>query len=151
MSFFNDEQILIAKPHNKRLSASASSPNVLSRGSADDVLLYESERMEKYIPIHYLHRINTLKDALKAVSKIGELGDVHGILKNNLIPETSPKAKKFAALEYLKKYGSKNFYSKYRWSKEISYTTKKGIKVSYIACGDIRTGKRVKTPKRFKC
>lgn len=126
--------------------------------SADSVLYNELDRMEKYISENNKKKIKNLKTALLyGVEEIGSDNDPAGILKDNLIPETSRLARLEAAKQLFKKYADNNkeeeqkitFYSKYRYYKKISYT-RKGKTISYSAGYDARTGRRVKINKRLK-
>ena len=126
-----------------------------SGNSADAVLLYEYERMFNYIDDDILDKINSKSDALRyGVKAIGTKNDPPAILKKYLIPETSDQAREFFAEELLKKVSferniNKDFYSKNRYKVEIKYL-RNGKEIKYFAVFDVRTGKRHKTPKKFK-
>ena len=124
--------------------------------SADDVLINDSERMLKYIPEKY-KKINSMKDARKAVRKIGFANDDMEILKDNLIPETTKHAKEVAARNYYRAAKKQKdvvdtyFWGKNRYAKLIKfnhYIT--GKPIEYWRGYNLTKGSQTRIPDRVK-
>lgn len=124
-----------------------------SGNSADDVLLNEAERMFSYVADDFKKLIVSVRTAyIFGIKKIGSKNDYAGILKKNLIPETTDYARRKASQEFFKLNHNKNivdFWSKNRYQRLISYE-RNGKIISYYRGYDMRSGKIVKIPKRFR-
>lgn len=123
-----------------------------SGNSADDVLINESDRMTQYVSEENKQKIINVRTAYHyGVKKIGSRGDHAGILKKNLMPETSERARRIASQNFFRKYHSDTikFYTKNHYARKISYL-RNGKTISYFMGLDVRTGKRISIPSRIK-
>lgn len=124
-----------------------------SGNSADDVLINESVRMANYISTENKNKIVSVRTAYQyGVNKIGTTGDYAGILKSQLIPQTSERAKRIASENFFRLFHNKEkvkFWAKNRYAKQISYL-RNGKEISYFMGLNLKTGKRISIPKNIR-
>lgn len=136
----------------------------IKKTTADEMLEYEIDRLQEYIPKKSIKNIITKKDAEKAIKQLGQANDPVGALKN--IPKyATKKTIKEAANKLWKEHFKKNLTDAIKFKnnklvkgikagpdtfiKLVSY--KRGDKIiSYPQARNITTGKIVSLTKALR-